>query len=136
MGDATKTRLFHDMAVADQELLVEQANLRADEDPVIAYLSGDTRWSLVTNQRLIWLDEEGLHDADIFDINRVTHDMGVALQRGQLDKRQFHELTVEKKSGEVAVVELEAGKPFYGVWRALYWMLDWANRPEQKAIAH
>jgi hypothetical protein len=31
------------------------------------------------------------------------------------------------------VVQLEAGAPFYAVWRALEWMLDWANRPEQKA---
>ncbi len=132
MGNAKKTKLFCDLPETKQRLLLEHGQLESGEDPVIAYLGGDTSWCLVTNRGLVWLDLEGVHRAHIFDIRRVTHDMGVALQRGQLDKRQFHELTVHYASGDTAVIQLEAGAPFYAVWRALDWMLDWANRPEQK----
>jgi len=132
MGNAQKTRLFHELPDWEQKLLVENAGLAPDENPVIAYLGGDTNWCLVTDRGLAWLNAEGVHYTNIFEVNRITHDMGAAMQRGQLDKRQFHELTVETKRGETAVVELEPGAPFYGVWRALNWMLEWANRPEQK----
>ncbi len=133
MGDARRTRLFYDLAQAEQKLLLEHAMLEPGEEPAIAYLGGDTNWCLVTNRGLVWLDADGVHRLSIFDVSRFTHDMGAALQRGHLDKRQFHELTVHMKSGETALIQLEAGLPFYSVWRALDWMLDWANRPEQKA---
>lgn len=132
MGNARNTRLFHDLPEWEQKLLVENARLAPDESPVIAYLGGATNWCLVTDRGLAWLNNEGVHYTNIFEVNRFTHDMGAALQRGQLDKRHFHELTIETKTGETAVVELEPGPPFYGVWRALDWMLEWANRPEQK----
>ncbi len=132
-GNARKTRLFNDLSETEQRLLLEQAQLEQGEQPVIAYLGGDTSWCLVTDRGLVWLDLDGVHRASIFDIRRVTHDMGAALQRGHLDKRQFHELTVHLVRGEPAVIQLEAGAPFYAVWRALDWMLDWANRPERKA---
>jgi hypothetical protein len=131
-GNARKTRLFHELPQTEQQLLLENAGLGNGEDPVIAYLGGDTSWCLVTNQGLIWLDDEGIHRVSISEVDRFTHDMGVAVHRGHLDKRQFDELTVQAGSGEPAVVQLEAGAPFYAVWRALDWMLDWANRPEQK----
>jgi hypothetical protein len=132
-GNARRTRLFHDLPPAEQQLLLENAGLEPGEDPVIAYLGGDTSWCLVTNRGLIWLDGGGVHRTNIFDVARFTHDMGAAVERGHHDKRQFHELTVELISKEPVVVQLEAGAPFYAVWRALEWMLDWANRPEQKA---
>ena len=132
MGDAHKTRLFHELPDWERKFLVENAGLAPDEHPVIAYLGGDTNWCLVTDRGLAWLDAEGVHRTNIFDVNRFTHDMGAAMERGQIDKRQFQELTIETKKGELAVVELEPGKPFYGVWRALDWMLEWANRPEQQ----
>ncbi|MDH3228702.1 MAG: hypothetical protein OEN55_02805 [Alphaproteobacteria bacterium] len=133
MGNARKTRLFHDLPQAEQQLLLDNASLAPGERPVIAYLGGDTSWCLVTDRGLVWLDADGVHSISVFDVNRFTHDMGAALQRGHLDKRQFHELTVTLRSGETIVIQLEAGAPFYAVWRALDWMLDWANRPEQKA---
>lgn len=132
MGNARRTRLFYDLAQTEQQLLLENAMLESGEEPVIAYLGGDTNWCLVTNRGLVWLDGEGVHRTSIFDVTRFTHDMGAAVERGHLDKRQFHELTVEEKSREPVVIQLEAGAPFYAVWRALDWMLDWANRPEQK----
>ena len=133
MGNARKTRLFHDLPQTERQLLLEHARLEPGEAPIIAYLGGDTSWCLVTNRGLVWLDAEGVQHLSIFDVDRFTHDMGAALQRGHLDKRQFHELTIHMKSGETALIQLEAGAAFYGVWRALDWMLDWANRPEQGA---
>lgn len=133
IGNARKTKLFHDLSETEQRLLLEHAILESGEEPIIAYLGGHTSWCLVTNQGLVWLDAEGVHRLNIFEIDRFTHDMGAALQRGHLDKRQFHELTVQPKSEEPALIQLEAGAPFYAVWRALEWMLDWANRPEQTA---
>lgn len=132
-GNARKTRLFDELPQTEQQLLLDNAGLAADEDPVIAYLGGDTSWCLVTNQGLVWLDGEGVHRVSIFEVDRFTHDMGAAVHRGSFDKRQFDELTVHAGSSEPMVVQLEAGAPFYAVWRALDWMLDWANRPEQKA---
>ena len=132
-GNARKTRLFHDLAQTERQLLLENARLEVGEEPVIAYLGGHTCWCLVTDRGLVWLDAEGVHHLNIFEIDRFTHDMAAALQRGHLDKRQFHELTVHTKAGETALIQLEAGAPFYAVWRALDWMLDWANRPQQKA---
>jgi hypothetical protein len=133
MGNARKTRLFHDLPDTEQQLLLEHAMLESGEEPIVAYLGGATSWCLLTNRGLVWLDVEGVHRLSIFEVNRFTHDMGAALQRGHLDKRQFHDLTVHMKSGETAVIQLESGAPFYSVWRALDWMLDWANRPEQTA---
>ena len=133
MGNARKTRLFHDLSETERRLLLEHAGLETGEEPIIAYLGGHTSWCLVTGRGLVWLDGEGVHRLNIFEAERFTHDMGAALQRGHLDKRQFHELTVHMKSGETALIQLEAGSPFYAVWRALDWMLDWANRPQQNA---
>lgn len=130
-GNARKTKLFHDLTEMKQRLLLEHARLEAGEEPVIAHLGGDTNWCLVTNRGLVWLDVEGVHRASIFDVRRFTHDMAAALRRGHLDKRQFHELTVHTKSGKALLIHLEAGAPFYAVWRALDWMLDWANRPQE-----
>ena len=132
-SNAKKTWLFNELPEAERKLLIENSGLDADEDPIIAYLGGETSWCLVTGKGLVWLDGGGVHRASIFEIDRVTHDMGLAMQHGQLDKRQFHELTVHTKSGESALIRLEPGKPFYGIWRALDWMLEWANRPEQQA---
>lgn len=130
MDNARKTKLFGDLPEAKQQLLLEQARLLPGEVPVIAYLGGATSWCVVTNGGLVWLDVEGIHRASIVDVHRFTHDMGAALRRGHLDKRQFHELTVHLKTREPAVIQLESGAPFYAVWRALDWMLDWANRSE------
>lgn len=133
MGNASKTWLFDELPEAEQKLLVEHARLDADENAVIVYLGGDTNWCMITNKGMAWLDSGGVHRASIFEIERFTHDMGAAMEHGQLDKRQFHELTVHPKSGEATVIKLEPGKPFYGIWRALDWMLEWSNRPEQQA---
>ncbi|UCH75079.1 MAG: hypothetical protein JSU82_04310 [Rhodospirillales bacterium] len=133
MGNAQKTKLFSDLPESRQQLLLEHVKLEVGEEPVIAYLGGDVNWCLVTNRGLFWLDVEGIHRLSIFDVARFTHDMGVALRRGHLDKRQFHELSVHTKSAETWVIQLEAGAPFYAVWRTLDWMLDWANRPRQTA---
>jgi len=129
-GNARKTKLFNDLPEAKQRLLLEHAGLEGGETPIIAYLGGDTSWCLVTNRGLAWLDVEGIHRISIFDVRRFTHDMGAALRRGHLDKRQFSELTMHMKSGETWLIRLEAGAPFYAVWRTLDWMLDWANRPQ------
>ena len=135
MGNARKTKLFDDLSETERRLLLDHAKMAPGEQPIIAYLGGDTSWCLVTNRGLVWLDAGGVHSISIFDVERFTHDMSAALQRGQLDKRQFHELTVHTGPGEAAVIQLEAGAPFYAVWRALDWMLDWANRPEQRGRA-
>lgn len=133
-GDARTTKLFRDLTETQQRLLLELARLDAGETPIIAYLGGDTSWCLVTNGGLVWLDVDGIHRASIFDVTGLTHDMGTALRRGHLDKRQFDELTVHIRGREPAVIQLEAGAPFYAVWRALDWMLDWATRPHQNAV--
>lgn len=130
-GNARKTKLFEDLPQTEQHLLLENARLEPGEAPVIAYLGGATNWCLVTDRGLVWLDVGGIHRLSVFDIARVTHDMAAALRRGHLDKRQFHELTVHTKSGRTEVIPLESGAPFYAVWRALDWMMDWAGRPEQ-----
>lgn len=134
IGGARKTKLFHDLPEMKQRLLLEHARLDSGEAPVIAYLGGDTSWCLVTTRGLVWLDIEGVHRISVFDVRRFTHDMGAALRRGHLDKRQFHELTVHTKSGEALLIQLEAGAAFYAVWRALDWMLEWANRPQANVV--
>jgi hypothetical protein len=103
--------------------LVQLAEIREGESPVVACYFDDTMWALITNERLIWANDGRRTALKLDEIEDATVEPQSLFQGGT--KQNLTELTVVAKDGQRYHVQIEAGQPFSGFWNALKMVASW-----------
>jgi hypothetical protein len=119
----------------EKRTLEKKVSFSEGEKPAIAYFESEGSWCLLTNYRLVWQDLVEQHEVDIMELQRVTHDMHISVQRGHLDRQFWRDLNIETTDGRRLTLQMEPGKPFIGMWSVLHWLCGWAEKRRQPGIA-
>lgn len=127
--------LYENLPDFEQRALEKIIKFSEGEKPAIAYFESEGCWCLLTNHRLIWNDMVNQHEVGIMELQRVSHDMHFSVQRGELDRSLWRDLTIETTDGRTFNLQLEPGKPFVGLWSVLHWLCGWAEKRRSPAVA-
>jgi hypothetical protein len=129
------TKFYENLPEFEQRALENKLRFSGGEKPVIAYFESENCWCLLTNYRLVWQDMVNQQEVGIMELRRVTHDMHVSVQRGQIDRSLWRDLNIETTDGRMLTLQVEPGKPFIGLWSALHWLCGWAEKRRQLGVA-
>jgi hypothetical protein len=127
--------LFENLPEFEQRTLENKVKFSEGEKPVVAFFESEGSWCLLTTHRLAWQDLVSQHEVGIMELRRVSHDMHVSVQRGQLDRALWRELNIETIDGHTLTLQMEPGKPFIGMWSSLHWLCGWAEKRRQTGVA-
>jgi hypothetical protein len=127
--------LYGNLPEFEQRALENKVRFSEGEKPAIAYFESENYWCLLTNYRLVWQDMVSQHEIGIMELSRVSHDMHVSVQRGQLDRALWRDLNIETADGRTLTLQMEPGKPFIGLWSVLHWLCGWAEKRRQSGMA-
>ena len=134
-GEGRLTMLFENLPEFEQRALEKKVKFAEGEKPAIAFFESEGSWCLLTNHRVVWQDLISQHEVAIMEMRRVSHDMHVSVQRGELDRDLWRELNIETTDGHALTLQMEPGKPFMGMWSALHWLCGWAEKRRQMSVA-
>lgn len=134
-GEGRLTSLYENLPEFEQRTLERKITFADGERPAIAYFESENCWCLLTNYRLVWNDMISQNEVGIMELRRVTHDMHISVQRGQLDRSLWRDLNVETTDGRTLTLQMEPGKPFIGMWSVLHWLCGWAEKRRQTGMA-
>ncbi len=134
-GEGRLTMFYENLPAFEQRSLENKVRFSEGEKPVVAYFESEGSWCLLTNYRLVWQDLVSQHEVGIMELRRVTHDMHVSVQRGELDRSLWRDLNIETTDGRRLTLQVEPGKPFIGLWGALHWLCGWAEKRRQTGVA-
>jgi hypothetical protein len=126
---------FDNLPEYEQRALEAKINFAEGEKPAIAFFESEGSWCLLTNHRVVWQDLISQHEVGIMEMRRVSHDMHVSVQRGELDRDLWRELNIETTDGHTLTLQMEPGKPFLGMWSALHWLCGWAEKRRKMGVA-
>lgn len=110
------TRLFDDLDLAQQEVLLQQVDLR-DELPVIGSVEPHGPWLLLTTKKVVWSRGDAATTLPIDEIVDAIADLH-ALQESRVPKSRMRELQITTAEGTYTI-EAEPGPPLSGVWNVL-----------------
>ena len=134
-GEGRLTRFYENLSAFEQRSLEMNVRFSEGEKPAIAYFESEGSWCLLTNYRLVWRDLASQHEVAIMELRRVTHDMHISVQRGQLDRSLWRDLNIETTDGRTLTLQMEPGKPFIGLWSVLHWLCGWAEKRRRTGVA-
>lgn len=140
-GEGLKTKLFENLAAVEKSAILSRAALASEEEPVIAYFATATDWFLITTQRLVWSNSEGLHAMRILQFDYAESNFEAAWERWQIaDDREIRdpnmdidELFLVTIDGKRTAISLEPGQPYLGISNALMWLSRWAKSQREAA---
>ena len=127
--------LYENLPEFEQRALEKIIKFSEGEKPAIAYFESEGSWCLLTNHRLVWNDMVNQHEVGIRELQRVSHDMHFSVQRGELDRSLWRDLTIETTDGRTLTLQMEPGKPFVGFWSVLHWLCGWAEKRRNLGVA-
>lgn len=125
------TRLFQDLELFQQKLLLKNIQLNEGELPVIGSAESQDKWLIITTERIVWCRGGKTQALSVLDIRDAVADLD-ALQTIGRPKLQIRELQIETISHEQYTIEVEEGSPLSGVWNVLK-NLGARNRRMKKA---
>lgn len=134
-GEGRLTMLYENLPDFERRALERKVALSVGEIPTLACFESDGCWCLLTNHRFVWQDMGRYHEVGIMQLRRVTHDMHISVQRGQLDRSLWRDLNIETTDGRRLTIQVEPGKPFLGLWSVLHWLCGWAEKRRQLGVA-
>lgn len=134
-GEGRLTKLFEKLPEFEQRALRRKIALADGEIAALAFFESDGCWCLLTNHRLVWQDMGRYREVGILQLRRVTHDMHLSVQRGELDRSLWRDLKIETTDGQELSLQIEPGKPFLGMWSVLHWLCGWAEKRRHLGVA-
>ncbi|MCP3058452.1 hypothetical protein LXT21_06690 [Myxococcus sp. K38C18041901] len=121
-GEGQWTRAFERFPDALRTRMLEHVPIALDERPVLAHFENESRWTLITTDKVIIHRDEHTRSLAWTELADATVDTGYAsamLGSHPRGKLALSQLTLVCVSGERVAVELEAGPPFIGLWNVL-----------------
>lgn len=116
-GEGLFSKPFGSFPDSVQASVRKTAALDAREVPALLCYQSATRWTLLTNARIVWIDEPRIHSLRLDSVVDATMDSEALLVAG--GKGTLSALTVVERGGSRHRLELEPGPPFSGFWNAI-----------------
>lgn len=134
-GEGRLTSLYENLPEFEQRALEKKITFSEGERPAIACFESEGCWCLLTNYRLVWNNMVSQQEVGIMELRRISHDMHISVQRGQLDRSLWRDLNIETTDGRRLSLQMEPGKPFIGLWSVLHWLCGWAEKRRRLGVA-
>jgi hypothetical protein len=117
-GNGICTRAFDDLDVVQQRVLRARCAIGSAEVPVIGGAVSATNWFVLITTRLVCAIDGIIVELRTSDISHAHIDLQMLRSRriGKLDATQLQVFTTD---GHQIEIEVEAGKPLFGVWNIL-----------------
>lgn len=118
-GRATaSTRIFSEFEDDVQRRITAEAQLRADEEPVVLSLR-QYGWTLLTNQRTVFFVGSSHGSLEHADLAVVEPDLQKVKEGTLPSLSEVSALRLVTRGGEEILVDVEAGAPLNGVLNVL-----------------
>lgn len=98
------------------------SRLIENEKALIVYFKNILNWLLLTNSRILILNEGTFEVLNNFDIIEVRPALEEELRDRVNNKGNFTRLKIKIKNGEEVVLILEKGKPYEGIYQVLHFI--------------
>jgi hypothetical protein len=115
--DGARTRPFVEFDETLRREVLSRLGVRADEEPVLAFIAGADHWTVLTTRRLAWIEGGTRRDVPLHGIAGARLDAEALAAAG--GKAQLRHLVVVTKSGAQHSVELDPGAPLVGFLNVL-----------------
>lgn len=123
-GEVTEsTKPFDSWPERVRSSLAAEIGLAPDELPLLAFIANEQTWTVVTLDRIVWKHGGCVRQVSIRELKSANIPEGVAASISPGVKRSMRLLKVVTQDGNEAVVEFEAGKPFFGFWNLVKMMI-------------
>ena len=124
-GEGVYTRLFENLPVSQQEMLMQKVPLEEDEVPLIGGYKNQQEYILLTSIRIAWQCEEAYANLLVTEVVDAMVDFDEMVVRG-LNMSTVKEIQIKTKVSGNLILKMEAGAPLVGVWNVLL-HFGWRN---------
>jgi hypothetical protein len=100
-----------------RKTILLEAQVRDSEVPAILFYFDEARWTLLTNERVVWRDEAQVSSLELTSIADATVDSSALRRAGS--KATLDTLTIVESTGSRHQIHVEPGPPFSGFWNAI-----------------
>jgi hypothetical protein len=112
-AEGEHTRLMPNVDPALRDHIEQLARIQPGEVPVALFHTSDTRWALLTTDRLVWSSPAGQQELALPTITNVNTHSVFAVRPGG-----FGPMRVQVGTTATYIIELESGAPFYAFLNA------------------
>jgi hypothetical protein len=112
------TRPFDDLTSQQQKMLTAELKLRSSELPVIASITDENNWCVLTTERLVSSSGNERRDIPLHSVVDVSADLESLRSTGQ-SKLALETLQIRTEDDEHVIIRFEAGAPLSGIWNVL-----------------
>lgn len=99
------------------------SDLGTNEEGLIAYYPDEMNWVLITNLRIICVENGERSEIQFETIVRVRKAIEAEFQAGNHSGKPYSRIAIENRLGEEVVVRVEPGQPYAGLLKLLYFMV-------------
>jgi len=134
-GRGQATMPFDDLPLETRSRLLAEISLRADELPIVSCVLSTESWVLITTEKTLLLQPNGIVSLENNDIRQVKLDEQRNLEAGLSTLRDFRYILLETYSGTKETIEIEPGKGFLGIMNVFQNIAErnWHRRGEKGA---
>jgi hypothetical protein len=130
-SDGARTRPFVEFDETLRDEVRSRLLVKADEEPVLAFIADADHWTVLTTRRLAWIEGGTLREVPLHDIADATVDAQALAAAG--GKAGLRHLVVVTRRGARHSVELDPGAPLVGFWNVLRTVAHAMSRDESSA---
>jgi hypothetical protein len=94
------------------------------EIALLVYYQDALNWFLLTNNRVLMLNEGLSTTLNIFDIVEVHPALEEELKDRVFSKGNFTRLRIKTKDGESVIGKIEKGRPYEGIYQVLHFIMS------------
>jgi hypothetical protein len=119
-GEGEYTKIVSDENINQYPELIFK--LVEQENPLIVYFKNILNWFLLTNSRILILNEGGFEAFENTEIVEVQPALEEELKDKVTNKEKFTRIRVEMENKKEVLLNLEAGKPYEGIYQVLHFV--------------
>ena len=121
-GEGLKTKIVNETNVKDYNDLFSK--LEENEKPLLLYFVNLLNWFLLTNSRILMLNEGIFSFLNLADIIEVRPALQEEMNDRITDKKKFTRLKVKTRNDEYFICKLEQGAPYEGIYQVLHFIAN------------
>jgi len=119
-GEGDYTKIVNDENKNQYSDLMSR--LGGNENPLIVYFKNILNWFLLTNNRILIMNEERFEVFNNLDIVDVRPAFEEELSDRIINKENFTRLKIKIKNNKEVVLSLEKGKSYEGIYQVLHFI--------------
>jgi hypothetical protein len=107
-------------------------NLEEEEQAIIFYDKGENNWLLLTNNRVLWQQNEALSSLLYCNLLIISVTMAEEFKLGVMNKDDFTYLYLKDCKLDNYLLQLEEGQPYNGIYQVLHYIITINNSDKTK----